>query len=311
MKKEKFTFMSSSGVCNISAVRYIPDKPVKAILQIAHGMVEYIDRYDKFATFLCENGILVTGNDHLGHGDSVLSKEDWGYFCEKEGYLRVLDDMHILTTLTKKEYPDVPYFLLGHSMGSFFARLYLIKFGQELNGCIVMGTGQQSPATIQAGKVLCKMIAANKGWHHRSKTVNATAIGSYNKKWEPSQTHCDWLTKDNSIVEAYSKEPRNQFVFTLNGFYNLFSCIGEIIKKENLVKMPKQVPVLITSGADDPVGEFSKAPKIVYQVFKDVGMQDVEIKLYDNDRHEILNETDNEVVYQDLYNWINKKITLR
>ena len=140
MRKEEFYFDSADGLTKIRAMRYMPEGEVKAILQIAHGMVEFIDRYEGFAEYLTGKGYLVTGNDHLGHGASVNSKEDWGYFSEKDGYKNVLKDMVMLTHLTKKLYPGKPYFLLGHSMGSFFCRLYLIKHGEELDGAIVMGT---------------------------------------------------------------------------------------------------------------------------------------------------------------------------
>lgn len=311
MKKEEFYYESMDRKTNIRAVRYIPDGEIKAILQIAHGMVEFIDRYDDFAKFLCDKGYLVTGNDHLGHGGSVNSKDDWGYFAEKDGYMVVLDDMYTLTLITKQMYPNKPYFLLGHSMGSFFARLYTTIYGDQLNGAIIMGTGQQSMATLKAGKILCRAIATNKGWRHRSNTVNATAMGSYNKKWEPSLTHTDWLTKDPKIIEFYIHEPRCTFTFTLNGFYNMFSCIEDIIKLDNIKKMPKELPILITSGEDDPVGNFGKDPATLEKIFKDVGIRDVELKLYPNDRHEILNEDNKEEVYNDIYNWMESKLIAR
>lgn len=308
MKKEKFSFLSSAKYCQISAVRYLPDEKPKAILQIAHGMVEFIERYEDFATYLCNLGIMVVGNDHLGHGDSVNSSDDWGYIASKEGYLKILEDMHILCINTKKEYPDTPYFLLGHSMGSFFARLFLIKYGKELDGYIIMGTGQQTKMTVVGGKMICRILAVFRGWKYRSKFVNNMAIGSYNKKWEPSQTHCDWLTKDEKIVNWYAKEPRCQFVFTLNGFYNLFSCLEEIVDNNNLDKMPLDKPVLLVSGEDDPVGDFGKSPQLVFNIFKDKGIKDVELKLYPTDRHEILNETDKNQVYEDIVKWIMKHL---
>jgi len=307
MEKIEFNFKSKDNITDIRAVKYIPEGKPKAILQIAHGMVEFIDRYEPFAKFLCSKGYLVVGNDHLGHGGSVTSKDNWGYFCENDGYKVVLEDLHTLTIITKKEYPNLPYFFLGHSMGSFFARDYIIHYGNELKACIVMGTGQQPLPMLKVAKTITRSNAIAKGWHYRSKTVNAMAMGANNKKWEPSLTHCDWLTKDNTIVEWYSKEPRCQYVFTLNGFYNLFSVMEEISKKEYLEKMPKDLPVLITSGEDDPVGNFSKDPYTVLDMFKEVGMKDVSIKLYPNDRHEILNELDKDIVFNDLYNYLESK----
>lgn len=306
MKKEEFYFDSNDGLTKIRALKFIPDGEVKAILQISHGMVEFIDRYEGFANYLCEKGFLVVGNDHLGHGGSVNSKEDWGYFAKKDGYRIVLDDILKLLKIVKKDYPNRKYYLLGHSMGSFLARLFLIEYGNELDGAIIMGTGQQSKGTLVAGKALTKLISLFKGEKYRSSFINNMALGSYNKKFEPSKTHCDWLTKDEKIVNWYYNEPRCQFVFTLNGYYNLFSMIEQIIDEKNLEKMPKDLPVLIVSGEDDPVGNFGKDPKVVYEAFKSIGMKNIDLKLYPNDRHEILNETDKALVYEDIYNWLKK-----
>lgn len=306
MKKEEFYFDSNDGLTKIRALKFIPDGEVKAILQISHGMVEFIDRYEGFANYLCEKGFLVVGNDHLGHGGSVNSKEDWGYFAKKDGYRIVLDDILKLLKIVKKDYPNKKYYLLGHSMGSFLARLFLIEYGNELDGAIIMGTGQQSKGTLVAGKALIKLISLFKGEKYRSSFINNMALGSYNKKFEPSKTHCDWLTKDEKIVNWYYNEPRCQFVFTLNGYYNLFSLIEQIIDEKNLKKMPKDLPVLIVSGEDDPVGNFGKDPKAVYETFKSIGMKNLDLKLYPNDRHEILNETDKALVYEDIYNWLKK-----
>ena len=191
-------------------------------------------------------------------------------------------------------------------MGSFLARLFLIEYGNELDGAIIMGTGQQSKGTLVAGKALTKLIGLFKGEKYRSSFINNMALGSYNKKFEPSTTHCDWLTKDEKIVNWYYNEPRCQFVFTLNGYYNLFSLIEQIIDEKNLEKMPKDLPVLIVSGEDDPVGNFGKDPKAVYEAFKSIGMKNLDLKLYPNDRHEILNEIDKDLVYDDIYNWLKK-----
>ena len=305
MKKEEFNFKSSDGITNIRAVRYIPENEIKAILQISHGMVEFIDRYENFAEYLCDKGILVTGNDHLGHGGSVTSVDNWGYFHEEEGYKKVLEDLHTLTNITKEKYPNKPYFLLGHSMGSFYARYYLSTYGKELDGAIIMGTAWQEKITLVAGKIICKIIAFFKGSKYRSSFVNKMAIGSYNKKWEPSTTHNDWLTKDEKIVKWYSNEPRCSFVFTINGFYNLFCVLEETCNKENINKVPKDLPVLFVSGNDDPVGSFGSGVTKTYNAFKECGIKDVSIKLYSNDRHEILNEIDKEQVYLDVYNFLN------
>ena len=307
MKKQEFTFRSTDGKNDIRAMRYLPAGKPKAVLQIAHGMVEFIDRYENFADYLCGKGFVVTGNDHLGHGGSVKTRDDWGYFGE-DGNQHVLDDMHELTKLTKEEYPGLPYFLLGHSMGSFYARQYIGTYGDELTGAIIMGTGLEPLATIKAGMFLCKVIALFKGWRYRSSLVNNIAFGSYNKQFEPARTKMDWLTKDEKIVDWYINEPRCTFMFTLNGYYNMFKGISRLYDKDLLNNVPKDLPLFFVSGQEDPVGTNGKEVEHSVQTLKDAGVRNIDLKLYPGDRHEILNELDKDVVYDDLYNWKNDKM---
>lgn len=309
MRKEEFKFRSTSDVCDIRAVRYVPDGEVKAILQISHGMQEFIDRYEKFAEYLCDKGYLVTGNDHLGHGGSVNSKDDWGYFADKDGNRALIEDLYELTKLTKQAYPNIPYMLLGHSMGSFYARQYICEYGNELDAAIIMGTGHQPLPVVQAGMAACRIFAIGKdGWRHRSRAVNAMAFGAYNKKFEPARTSVDWLTKDEKIVDWYLNEPRCTFMFTLNGYYNMFLGISRLHDKNLLNNIPKDLPILFVSGQDDPVGDFGKGVEAACKSVKDVGCKRVDMKLYPGDRHEILNELDRQQVYEDLYQWMQDKI---
>lgn len=308
-RKETFYFNSVLGEAKIYAVRYVPDGEIRAVLQIAHGMVEFIERYEDFAWYLTDRGILVTGNDHLGHGCSVSSKEDYGYFAEPDGNRAVLADLYKLTLITKKAYPDLPYFLLGHSMGSFYARQYLCHFGGELSGAIIMGTGCQPRGLVQAGKAMCALIARTKGWRHRSSLVDNMAFGSYNKAFEPARTPKDWLTKEEAVVDRYLAEERSGFRFTLNGYYSMFTGIERLYDKALLDRMPKDLPVFFVAGQEDPVGDFGKGVEKAARMFREIGMEQVSVKLYLNDRHEILNETDRDVVYQDLVHWMEEVLS--
>lgn len=302
--KEDFYFNSASGTTKIHAVRYIPDGEIRAILQISHGMVEYVERYEAFALYLNSKGILVTGNDHLGHGKSINSRDELGYFAKEDGNHAVLYDLYQLTQITKEKYPGIPYFLLGHSMGSFYARQYLCEFGHELDGAIIMGTGCQPLALVQAGRLLTSLISLFKGWHYRCEFVNNMAFGSYNKKFEPARTSKDWLSKDEAIVDKYVADEYCNFIFTLNAYYNMFTGISRLYNKKLLSQMPKSLPVFFVAGEDDPVGDFGKGVLKAVDMFKNTGMQNVKVKLYPTDRHEILNETDFRQVYDDLYTWL-------
>lgn len=308
--KREFTFDSGDGRTKLHGVEWKPeDGKICGVLQIFHGMVEYIERYEEFAEFLTEKGFAVIGNDHLGHGASVVSEEEFGYFCEQDGNKTVLGDLHRLYLATAKQYPGVPYYILGHSMGSFLLRQYLCRYGRELDGAIIMGTGTQPLMTLRFGQRLCRFLAELRGWHYRSALIDRMAFGGYNKHFQPARTDKDWLTKDEQIVDAYRADKRCSFVFTLNGYYNLFVSIEDASKKENLRRMPKDLPILFVSGAEDPVGGFGKGVEQVRKDFQEAGMEDVTWVLYENDRHEILNETDRGTVFKDLYAWLYVRVS--
>ena len=202
-----FTVPSTVPGRTLHAFRCVPEGEVKAVLQLSHGMVEFIDRYKPLAEYLAGRGILVTGHDHLGHGGSIRTKADYGYFAEPDGNRAVLADLHAMTVRTKELYPGVPYFLLGHSMGSFYARQYLCEYGHELDGAIIMGTGFQPKALVQFAKTLCRVLAAFHGWQYRSKFVTNMSFMGYNKGLEGRTTH-DWLNRDQAEVDKYLADER-------------------------------------------------------------------------------------------------------
>lgn len=304
--KRQHSFLSSDKMTNIHAVTWVPDGKVTGVLQIAHGMVEFIDRYDRFARFMNQHGYVVAGHDHLGHGQSVVSEKDLGFFRKNKGNEAVIADMRRLHLIMKKHYPGVPYYLLGHSMGSFFTREYIEQYGNDLTGVIVMGTGSQPPAVLKMGKALCRSTAALKGWRHRSKMINDMSFASYNRKFEPARTERDWLTRDEKIVDAYNANPLNNFMFTVNGYYSMFNAIEAAQDRKKIEKIPKDLPILIVSGKDDPVGDFGKGVTKAYESYRDAGIHDVQMHLFENDRHEILNELDHGKVDRYILDWIEQ-----
>lgn len=306
--KNEFYYMSGDGVTKIHAIEWLPEGEMKGVLQICHGMVEYIDRYDEFARYLAARGYYVVGHDHLGHGQSIQSEDDLGFFHETQGNKFVLSDIHQLRQKTQHKYPDIPYFILGHSMGSFLARQYIQMYGSGLQGAIIMGTGHHPAALLWVAKGLCKFIAFRKGWHYRSKFINSMAFGSYNRKFQPANTQVDWVTSDPDQLAKYVADPLCSFTFTINGYYHLFCSIMELTKKKNANKIPKDLPVFFVAGQDDPVGNFGKSVEKVYNMYRTCGIKDLCIKLYQGDRHEILNETDRQQVYADLHEWLEEKI---
>lgn len=303
MKKE-FTFLSKDGKTNIHAIEWIPEGQILGVLQICHGMVEYIDRYDEFAQFLAKNGYYVVGHDHLGHGQSVVSSDYLGYFAEKEGNACVIADIHKLRALTEEKYPNLPYIMLGHSMGSFLLRQYLGNYAEGLSAAIIMGTGQQPDLILGAGKTICRLIAGIKGWTYRSKLVNGMAIGGYNKRFEAENCPAAWLSKNTESTAKYSGDPLCTYTFTVNAYYNMFTGMGIMNQQEKKGMFRKDLPLLLVAGQDDPVGNFGKSVENLYQFYQKRGIKHVQMKLYKDDRHEILNELDREVVYEDILSWI-------
>lgn len=310
IQKEEFYFGSRDGEHRIHAIRWIPEKerPV-CILQIMHGMSEYIDRYDEFARFMAERGILVVGDDHLGHGKSVNPGEPYGYFCKEDAATVLVRDEHRLKKMIQEQYQGVPYIILGHSMGSFIARNYLIRYGSGIDGAVIMGTGMQPKLEIAVVRVLAGIQTLLFGPKHVSRLIDRLAFGNFNKRIKSPRTSSDWLCANAESVERYIADPLCGFVFTANGFQTLMKLIWNLHDTEKLRQMPRQLPVFFVAGEDDPVGDYGQAVKEVCDSFGKLGMEHVQMKLYPGDRHEILNETDRENVYGDIYRWILQRVT--
>ena len=302
-----FTLPSCVPGRTLHAFRCVPEGRVRAVLQLSHGMVEFIDRYKPLAEHLAGQGILVTGHDHLGHGGSIRTKDDYGFFAQPDGNRAVLNDLHALTVLTKQLYPGVPYFLLGHSMGSFYARQYLCEYGQELSGAIIMGTGHQPKALVQFARSTCRALAAVHGWQYRSKLVANLSFMGYNKGLEGRTTH-DWLNRDAAEVDKYLADERCTFTFTLNAYYSMFSGILRLHDPAFLARMPKDLPLLFLAGTADPVGDRGKGVLRAIQSLKAAGVQNIRCKLYPGARHELLVETNRQEVFADIAAWLNDQL---
>ena len=311
MVREEFYFKSCDRENNVHAVRWIPEGKPVAILQICHGMTEHILRYDRFAAFLAENGFYVTGHDHLGHGKTARDKEDLGYFDKKRGNEYLIADIHRLRGMTQERLPGVPYFILGHSMGSFLVRQYLCLHGEGLFGAVIMGTGSYPLSVLATGRMLCKALSLVKGWHYRSKQLQKMSFKGYNSAFEPVRTPCDWLTREEGIVDRYLEDPLCGFCFTVSAYNQMFRGIQFVHAKENVDRMPKRLPVFFVSGGEDPVGgENGAGVRKVYEMFHEAGMLDVLIKIYPGARHEILNELNYRDVQDDLLAWMLSRMSM-
>ncbi len=300
--KQEHSFKSSDGKSTVFWTEWVPDdKPVTEVLQIIHGMSEYIDRYDDFARWLNGYGIAVAGNDHIGHGRSA-DPSDYGYMGEEDGWNMLADDAEIMNGILREKFAGVPVSVMGHSMGSFVIRNWMSKHGAECDKFIIMGTGGSNPA-LPLGQALARLIRKRKGGHARSKLITAMAFGSYNRHIKDAKTYHDWLTRDDKVVAAYRDDPACGFTFTLAGYDDLFSMLRYINSDECYACYKNTVashPILLISGWEDPVGNYGKGPAEVCDRLKESGCTEVSMLLFEDMRHEVLNEFGKEAVYKEI-----------
>ena len=308
IKCEDKSFLSSNGRTQIRLRVWLPAGEPAGTLQIAHGISSHCERYDSLARYLAEEGRLaVFANDHLGHGKSIADPSEKGFFDETDGWMKTVEDMHTVYGLTGQNFPAVPHFLLGHSMGSFLARTYLFTWPKDFDGVLLGGTGHLSRHTLLAGRALMETFAAAAP-RARSRILNQAAFGSYNRCFQPARTDYDWLTRDESVVDAYMKDPMCGFICTNRLYADMMQGYLMITDPKNMDKMEKTKPVLFYSGTMDPVGENGAGVRRAFEAFRACGMQNAELKLYEGGRHEMLNELNRQEVYADILAWINDKI---
>lgn len=307
MIREDFHFLSKDAKTKIHAVRWMPDDGVVyGVIQLVHGMQEYISRYEEFAQFLTEHGFLVVGHDHLGHGESVRDRQHLGYFCKSRPSDVLVADIYQVTAITKGGYPDLPYVIFGHSMGSYLVRKYLTIHSGDVDGAIICGTGSVPDMVCHTGIAVCALIATFRGWHYRSSLVKKAAFGKPYEKFcmDGSVPEKSWLCKDVERVKKYYSDPLCTFDFTLNGYLGLFSTVSYDNQEKYIRQIRTDLPMFLISGADDPVGDAGAGVKRVYRQYKKAGLTNVTMKLYEGDRHELINEPDRANVYADIWEWI-------
>lgn len=297
MVKEEFFYPSSDGVHQIHAVVWTPESPVRGVVQLVHGICEYALRYEPLAAFLTGQGYAVAGNDHLGHGQSVKDESEYGYFTN---WLELLYDVRALRQTLDSRFPGLPYFILGHSMGSFLARSYLIAYPGTVTGCALSGTAYYSPAELAVGKLVTRLGDPRQV----NKTFYKLSIGAYNKTCAPARTSADWICRDPQVVDAYLADPMCNF--PTKGGMNHAMMIGLqwVCDAKEMAKMDKSTPIYFFAGDADPVGNMGKGVRKVAQLFQKAGCQDVTLRLYPGGRHEMLNEVNREEVFADLLAWL-------
>lgn len=277
----------------------------KAVVQLVHGMAEHIDRYDAPARALAEAGYVVVGHTHLGHGPKAEVK---GHFGDEHGWANLVADVHTLRTQTQAYFPGVPYFILGHSMGSFVTRCYLIDHGEGLAGAILSGTGYFAPATVKAALAAANLVCLFGGAGKPSPLIDKLAFGSSNKPFAPNRTAFDWLSRAEDEVDRYLADPFCGFLFTGAGYRELFCGLNRLNRLGDLKRMNPDMPVLFFAGDHDPVGSMGKGVKRVADQFRGAGMKHVSVRLYPDGRHEMFNELNRQEVYDDVIAWLDHQL---
>lgn len=300
-------FYDSLGGGKLRACRWTPEGEVKGIVQFVHGIAEHVERYDEFAAFLNSCGILVVAEDHMGHGKSISDSTPQGYFAG--GWMAAVKDTRRLMADTMKEFPGVPFILFGHSMGSFIARTILAKYPDSgISGAIICGSAWMPSAVVNAGKAVSTLICKTRGEKKPSPFLQSMMFGSYNKKIEHPRTACDWLSRDNRIVDAYVADPLCGFIPSAGLVRDMMTGILYIQDSKNLDKMRKDLPCFFIAGGDDPVGGYGEGVRQAAEEFKKHGMSHVDLKIYPLCRHEIHNEINKQEVYEDVAEWIAARL---
>lgn len=306
----EFGFPSWDDRSTIHAIVWLPADGLPArprgIVQLIHGMSEHIERYDTFARFLVQNGFIVCGHDHIGHGHSVSTRAELGHMPPENGADVLVEDVDTLRYIVAHAFgPELPYFIFGHSMGSFTLRVYLTRHGEGLAGAILCGTGQKPQIISLAGNALANLGAKVRGDHAKSDLIHTMADGAFTRAVDDPQTEFDWISTDRANIEEYIRDDLNGFQFTLGGYAALTRLTLLAANLELAKKIPNDLPLLFIAGAQDPVGDSGAGVKAAADMMEKAGAEDVEVILYDGMRHEVLNEADAAIVFDDILAWLD------
>ncbi len=294
--------MSSDGKHELKGVMYLPEVSPKGLFHVVHGMIEHIGRYDGFMREMAQNGYVVFGYDHLGHGKTGAVNNDFGFISKKDGWVRLVDDVSVFGNTVKESYKGLPYYLMGHSMGSFIVRLAAAKYPDLYDKLIIMGTGGPNPAT-GAGIAITSIAKTFKGEKNPLPLIDKTAFGSYNSHFAEENDPKSWLTKDISVRDKNRADPYCNFDFSVSAMGDLLRLTKNCNSTKWYKEISKDKPILLVSGKDDPVGDYSKGVCAVYDRLQASGA-DVHMKIYENCRHEILNDTCRDEVISDIMKFI-------
>lgn len=310
IRREQFYFRSSDEVTRLRGMRWIPvSVPVKAVLQVCHGMCEHLERYDEFAAYLAERGFLVVMHDLIGHGKSAANEEALGVWGDYMMNSKLVSDMFKVRCMMQKEYSHVPYFVMGHSMGSLITREYIMTHKDGLAGVILMGTVDYGNLTSKAGIAFLKWISLfhRDGMRYRSTLVHKMGLGRFDKPFENESLRNAWLSRDVEEVKKYNHDPLCNYVYSIGVFNTVLQGMLYVHDAEAMENFPKDVPVLILGGSADVVNANGKTTYKLWRTYKKYGWN-VRKHVYQDARHELLHETNRQKVYADIDKWLDRQM---
>ena len=301
-QRNEFFIPSTDGRHKLHCISYIPQNEPEKLFFIVHGMAEHIERYETFMQTLADNGFAVFAHDHVGHGKSVESDFELGFIAYQKGYKILINDVDEVVKYGQKIYPSAKLVVMGHSMGSFIARLYARQYGDKLSGLIVMGTGGSNPAA-GAGIAVADVVKSVRGKKRISPFVNKLAFGKYNEKTE-KKTPFDWLSTNENEVKKYIEDRYSGFDFTSSAMSDLIR-LNRYSNKNDAYNVKKELNVFVVSGSEDPVGNYGKGPLEVCEKYRKAGVKSANVKLYEGARHEILNDFVRDEVVNDILGFVS------
>lgn len=311
MQTKSFTQTMSDGY-EIFINRWAPDtdEEIKGVIQLHHGLAEHSMRYDRLGSVLAENGFVLNAYDMRGHGksaeNSIVKKTGmFGKLADKNGFDRVVKDLFEVTNALKNVYPDKKIVLLGHSFGSFVSQAFIEEFGDKINGVILSGTAGPQILLAAVGNLVANIIKLVKGGDYISSFLDKLAFGSYNKRIENPKSKYAWLSANEMAVSMYEMDNWCGFPLTTSFFCDMTAGLKRIHLSKNMKKIPEDLPVYFFYGDQDPVGGYGKTINHLFNIYKKNGLQRIELKAFEGDRHEVLNELDCEVCEKDIIEFIS------
>lgn len=301
---ESLTLNAADGH-EIPVYLWTPDAEPRGIVQIFHGLGEHAGRYARFADAARERDLAVCAHDHRGHGPRTA---EYGFFAERKGWDAVVMDGHTVADSLREEYPDTPRVLLGHSMGSFIAQAYAMRYGHELVALVLSGSALPSRTQVVPGRWLAQAIALFRGRRAQSTLLDTIGFGAFNKPFEPARTDFDWLSRDPDEVDKYVADEYCGGPYTTGLWIDFLGGLTQVTKKDAIKRIPSELPILITGGSDDPVGG-SHGMALLSEAYRRSGHEKAETRIYASGRHEMLNETNRDEFTTDVLDWIDVQLS--